>query len=116
MDGVSLVMFIIPIVMALAFSFASIFGEPSESDPANLAGFLSSVIAMLCWFISALTWVGLATMEVLMWVGWLWFGLFWVFLPIAFWRGFQMLKASVSMKPNKQHPLEIRERESEEQY
>jgi hypothetical protein len=114
MDGVSLVMFIIPIVMALAFSFASIFGEPSDTDPVNLAGFLSSVIATICWFISALTWVGFATMEVLMWVGWLWFGLFWVFLPITLVRGFQMLKASVSLKPNKMHPLELREREQEE--
>lgn len=112
MDATTLVMFMIPIIMALAFSFAGLFSEPSETDPVNFASFSSSLIAMICWLISAFIWPMLATMEAMVWIGWLWFGLFFVFAGITLWRGFNILRISV-LKSKSEVSLEIRERENE---
>jgi len=110
MDGTSLVMFIIPIVMAFAFSFGGIFSDPSETDPVNMAGFLCSLVGAICWLISAFTWAMLATMEALVWISWLWFGLFFVLISVTVYRGFSILRESVA-KRKQPDMLEIRQRE-----
>lgn len=111
MDAMSLVMFIIPIVCAIAFTFASIFSETTPDDPSNSTGFICSMIATFCWMITSLTWVGLATMEVFQSIGWLWWGLFLFFSVYTVIRGLGML--GISVRPPKEQ-LVLRERDEDE--
>ncbi len=71
-------------------------------------GLLGSVFSAVVWFVLSSIWPAAATAEMYVSVAWLWIGLGWTFVVVAFSCVFLILKSSV--KPGR-GGLEIREEE-----
>lgn len=111
MDAVSFLMFAIPFIVSLCFSFGALFSNPTKDDPTNLAGIFFSLGAWLFWWVFGLIWAGSATMEMYVSVAWAWYGFGLAFMLILFYRVFQALQTSV-LAPSER--LSIRENTQEE--
>lgn len=77
--AVDLIMFIVPLLLAVLFSVFTIVpkGKDSSSKPfsGSMITFFSSLVATICWFIFALTWPALATDALFVSVAYLWYAI-----------------------------------------
>lgn len=98
-DSISLVMFIVPLMVAIIFTMLSYMALKEKK--ADVGGLMSSLIASIAWFIFGLTWAGVATSEMFSSVAYLWeiFGV--IFAIITLYTGLKMMGAifSTEVKP-----------------
>ena len=101
--AVDLIMFIVPLLLAVLFSVFTIVpkGKDSSSKPfsGGLITFFSSLTATICWFIFALTWPALATSDLFVSVAYLWYAIGAIFGIFTLVTGIKMLGAMGDVKP-----------------
>jgi ABC-type dipeptide/oligopeptide/nickel transport system permease subunit len=95
MDAISLVMFIVPMLMAIIFTSLTL--TPKGKDkPHNifsgaLITLMSAILASISWFIFGLTWPAVATDELFVTVANLWYAVGLIFAVFALVAGLRML-------------------------
>lgn len=94
-DGVTLIQFTVPLIMALVFSVLTI--TPKGKDKPNnvfsgiMVTFMSSLIASISWFIFGLTWPAIATDVLFVSVAYLWYAIGIIFAVFTLAIGVRML-------------------------
>ena len=94
-DSISLVMFVVPLMTAIIFSMLTLVpkgkDKPSNIFSGSLITLLSSILAAISWFIFGLTWPALASSDMFVSIGYLWYIVGIVFSLFAAYVGFRMM-------------------------
>lgn len=95
-DDISLVMFVVPLAIAILFSVLALVAKGREQSQAEsfsspLIVFLSCLLSSISWFIFGLTWPALATTEMFVAVGYLWYALGVIFAILTLYTGLKMM-------------------------
>jgi hypothetical protein len=93
-DGISIVMFIVPMSLAILFSLMTII---TMKNP-DYRTVMASIIASISWSIFALTWPALATMDMFVSVAYLFYALSIIFAVFAVAFGLRMMGAIFETK------------------
>lgn len=114
-DSITLVMFVVPLMVAVIFSMLTIAPKGKDKPQNLLSGalvtLLSSVLASIGWFIFGLTWPALATSEMLQSVGLLWFAIGIVFALFSAYVGLRMMGTIFETKPSSSLTIKVDEEE-----
>jgi TRAP-type C4-dicarboxylate transport system permease small subunit len=115
LDGISLIQFIVPLLIAVIFSALTLMPKGKEKASNifsnSIITFFGAIIASISWFIFGLTWPALATTELLVTVAYLWFGIGIIFVVITIAVGIRMLNTALEVK---QPRLSIQQGDEEE--
>ena len=94
-DAISIVMFVVPLMTAIIFSMLTLApkgkDKPSNLFSGALVTLFSAILASISWFIFGLTWPALASSEMFVSVGYLWYVIGIVFALFAAYVGFRMM-------------------------
>lgn len=94
-DNISLVMFAVPIAIAIIFTVLAILPKGENKNGAlfsvGVITFFSCLVGAIGWFISGLTWPALATTEMLSSIAYLWYGLGVILSIMTVYIGLRML-------------------------
>lgn len=113
MDSITLVMFILPALIAIIFTMLAIMGLDVKKKQHSLVDLMSNLIASISWFIFGLVWPAVATDDLFLSISWLWFGFGTIFAVFTFYIGMRMIGAifetktkSILQIQNNDHPDE----------
>ena len=114
MDGISIIMFVVPLMLGVLFSILTLVpkgrDKPNTIFTGSLVTFFSSMLASICWFIFGLTWPAVATDVLFVSVAWLWFAVGIIFTVFTLVAAFKLVTAYFDNKK----PKRLRMTESEE--
>lgn len=78
----------------------------------DLTGLFSSILSSISWFIFGLTWPAVATTDMFVTVGWLWYAVGVIFALLAFYMGLRMMGQIFGVKTRR---LVLQDTEKEEE-
>ena len=87
-------MFVVPLLMAIIFTMLAI---TSIKKP-DMTGFFASMISSITWFIFGLTWPAVATEDLFVSIGYLWYAVGTIFAILTLYMGLRMMGSIFEQK------------------
>jgi hypothetical protein len=102
MDSISLVMFIVPLLMAIIFTTLTLTPKGKDKPHNIFSGamvtLMSAILASISWTIFGITWPAVATSEMFVTVAYLWYAVGLIFAVFALVAGLRMLGPAFETK------------------